>query len=96
MRDSVPDALVYGITRALFNPANRDALAASHPSAREIGLATAALNPPAPLHPGAARYYPEARARCASARPTPARPRLPFCDAFSQACIAGSAQIRSI
>ena len=37
MRDSVPDNLVYGITRALFNSANRDALSASHPSAREIG-----------------------------------------------------------
>ena len=60
VRDSVPEALVYDITRALFNPANRSALAASHPSAREIGLATAALMPPAPLHPGAARFYAEA------------------------------------
>jgi uncharacterized protein len=60
VRDSVPDGLVYGITRALFNPANREALGASHPSAREIGLATAALMPPAPLHPGAARFYAEA------------------------------------
>lgn len=59
-RDSVPDSLVYEITRALFNPANRAALTASHPSAREIGLATAALSPPAPLHPGAARFYAEA------------------------------------
>src|SRR6185437_13209091 len=59
VRDSVPDGLVYGITRALFNPANRDALRASHPSAREIGLATAALLPPAALHPGAARFYAE-------------------------------------
>lgn len=58
-RDTAPDALIYGITRALFNPANRDALNASHPSAREIGLATAALMPPAPLHPGAARFYAE-------------------------------------
>ena len=60
VRDSVPDALVYGITRALFNPANRQTLTASHPSAREIGLNTAALMPPAPLHPGAARFYAEA------------------------------------
>ncbi len=58
-RDSEPDALVYGMVRALFNPANRDALTASHPSAREIGLDTAATNPPAPLHPGAARFYRE-------------------------------------
>ena len=60
VRDSVPDALVYGITRALFNPANHGALAASHPSGGEIGLATAALMPPAPLHPGAARFYADA------------------------------------
>jgi uncharacterized protein len=58
-RDSEPDSLVYGITRALFNPANRDALAASHPSAHEIGLSVASANPPAPLHPGAARFYRE-------------------------------------
>jgi TRAP transporter TAXI family solute receptor len=60
VRDSVPETLVYDITRALFSPANREALSASHPSAREIGLATAALMPPAPLHPGAARFYAEA------------------------------------
>ena len=60
VRDSVPEGLVYGITRALFNPANREALSASHPSAREIGLTTAALMPPAPLHPGAARFYADA------------------------------------
>ena len=60
VRDSEPDALVYGITRALFNPKNFDSLAASHPSAREIGLATAALSPPAPLHPGAAHFYADA------------------------------------
>ena len=53
------NALIYGLTRALFNPANRDALAASHPSAHEIGLSVASTNPPAPLHPGAARFYRE-------------------------------------
>jgi TRAP transporter TAXI family solute receptor len=58
-RDSEPDSLIYGITRALFNPANREALAASHPSAREIGLDIATANPGAPLHPGAARFYRE-------------------------------------
>jgi TRAP-type uncharacterized transport system substrate-binding protein len=63
VRDSEPEALVYGITRALFNPGNYSALAASHPSAREIGLATAALSPPAPLHPGAARFYSESARR---------------------------------
>jgi TRAP transporter TAXI family solute receptor len=59
-RDGEPDALIYGITRALFNQANRNTLTASHPSAHDIGLDKAALDPPAPLHPGAARFYKEA------------------------------------
>jgi len=58
-RDTESDALIYGIARALFNPANRDALAASHPSARDIMLDSAAVHPPAQLHPGAARFYRE-------------------------------------
>jgi TRAP transporter TAXI family solute receptor len=59
-RDSAPDALIYGITRSLFNPANHMALSASHPAAHEIGLDAAAKDPPAPLHQGAARFYREA------------------------------------
>ena len=59
-RDSEPDSLIYGLTRALFNPANRAGLTASHPAGRDITLDSAALNPPAPLHPGAARFYREA------------------------------------
>jgi TRAP transporter TAXI family solute receptor len=58
-RDSEPDPLIYGMTRALFNPANHMLLTASHPSAREISLDSAALDPPAPLHSGAARFYRE-------------------------------------
>lgn len=58
-RDSESDAMIYGLTRALFNPLNRGALIASHPSARYIALDQAALSPPAPLHPGAARFYHE-------------------------------------
>ncbi len=60
-RDSAPDALIYGITRSLFNPANHAALAASHYSARAISIETAAKDPPAPLHGGAARLYREKR-----------------------------------
>jgi TRAP transporter TAXI family solute receptor len=58
-RDSEADPLIYGLTRALFNPANHAGLAASHPSARALGIDSAAVNPPAPLHPGAARFYRE-------------------------------------
>ena len=61
-RDSEPDALIYGVTRALFNPANRPELEASHPSAHDIVLNGAAANPPAPLHKGAERFYREAGA----------------------------------
>lgn len=55
----VSDTLVYGITRALFHPANQDALAASHPSAHQINENRATLELPAPLHNGARRYYRE-------------------------------------
>jgi TRAP transporter TAXI family solute receptor len=58
-RESESDPMIYGLVRALFNPANYPGLAASHPSARGIGLDSAAVNPPAPLHPGAARFYRE-------------------------------------
>jgi uncharacterized protein len=57
VRDSAPDDLVYGITRALFQPANRQALADSHPAGGQINLTDAAVNLPAALHPGAARFY---------------------------------------
>jgi TRAP transporter TAXI family solute receptor len=56
----VSDTLVYGITRALFHPANHEALAASHPSAHQIDESRATLELPAPLHNGARRYYREA------------------------------------
>jgi TRAP transporter TAXI family solute receptor len=59
VRARAPDAQVYGLTRALFNPANHAALAASHPAAGAIALATAIQALPAALHPGAARYYRE-------------------------------------
>lgn len=55
-----PDALVYGITRALFNPANREALAGAHPSAYKISQDSAVLELPMSIHPGARRFYREA------------------------------------
>ncbi len=59
-RDGEPDPLIYGLTRALFHPANRAPLAAGHRNAGEISLDKAAAEPPAPLHSGAARFYREA------------------------------------
>jgi len=61
VNDQVPDDIVYGVTRALFNPMNRDALNASHPRARLIRPDTALAGLPAPLHPGAAKYYRDAK-----------------------------------
>ncbi len=56
----VPDALVYGIAKALFDRGNRAALNQGHDSAGQIRLSTAILELPAPLHPGAARFYRQA------------------------------------
>ncbi len=63
VNDSEPADLVYSVTKALFNPANRALLDASHPSAKFIRLQTAIATLPAPLHPGAARFYREAGVR---------------------------------
>jgi uncharacterized protein len=54
---AVPDPLVYGIARALFSAGNRAALSDGHRSAAAIRLETAVTNLPAPLHPGAERFY---------------------------------------
>ena len=53
----VPESLVHGLASALFDPANRDALNAGVRSAAMIRLETATQQLPAPLHPGAARFY---------------------------------------
>jgi len=54
-----PDNLVYGITRALFDPANRIALQGGVRNTNWIRVDNAAQNLPAPLHPGALRFYRE-------------------------------------
>lgn len=54
---SVPDDLVFAITRALFNPENRSLLDSGHPKGKLIRLETAQDGLPVPLHPGAARFY---------------------------------------
>ena len=59
VNESQPNDVVYGVVRALFNPLNRTRLDQSHPSAKLIRLDAAATDLPAPLHPGAARYYRE-------------------------------------
>jgi TRAP transporter TAXI family solute receptor len=53
------EPLAYGLTRLLF--AERDRLVAAHPEARHLDRRTAIETDPLPLHPGAARYYREAK-----------------------------------
>jgi TRAP transporter TAXI family solute receptor len=59
VKDSASPDVVYGILRALFNPANRALLDAGDPTARFIRLDQAASGLTAPLHPGAERFYRE-------------------------------------
>ncbi len=59
--DLDPD-LVYGITRALWHPTTRRALAEGFPRGRFLPLGPAHDTGSVPLHPGAARYYQEAEA----------------------------------
>jgi uncharacterized protein len=54
---SMPDDLAYGITRVLF--AKQAELAAIHPEARHLSLASAVRGSPAPFHAGAVRFYTE-------------------------------------
>jgi hypothetical protein len=53
----MPDTLAYDITRTIFE--HQRELAAIHPEARNLSIETAAKGSPAPLHPGAERYYRE-------------------------------------
>ena len=54
----VPEEHVYQITKAIFE--NLPFLQAIHPATKEMSLQTALAGLPAPLHPGAERYFREA------------------------------------
>jgi TRAP transporter TAXI family solute receptor len=56
--EGVPADTVYKMTKAMFD--NLDAMVAAHGAAKAIKKENAAKNPPAPLHPGAEKYYREA------------------------------------
>jgi TRAP transporter TAXI family solute receptor len=57
VHESMEDSLAYDLTRVLFD--KRRELAAIHPEARHLSLATAVDASTAPFHPGAERYYRE-------------------------------------
>lgn len=56
-RADLPDDLVYNMTKAIFE--NLDSLVAAHAAAKGIALDKAAKGSPAPLHPGAIKYFTE-------------------------------------
>ncbi len=56
---SMPDERAYQLTRLLFT--RRDELAAVHPEALHLNRRSAVSTYPLPLHPGAIRYYREAK-----------------------------------
>ena len=56
----VDEALVYAITKALWNDTTRKLLDQGHAKGRSITLATALDGVGIPLHPGAERFYREA------------------------------------
>jgi TRAP transporter TAXI family solute receptor len=55
--ESMEESLAYDLTRVLFD--QQPQLAAIHPEARHLSLATAVEGSPAPFHPGAERLYRE-------------------------------------
>jgi uncharacterized protein len=56
---SEPDNLIYGMLKALYNPANRAVLQAGRQGSHFMDPATAAMDGAATLHPGAVRYFTE-------------------------------------
>ena len=56
----IPDALVYDITKAMWNDATRKMLDAGHAKGKLIRKETALDGAGIPLHPGAERFYREA------------------------------------
>lgn len=53
------EALIYNITKALWNENTLGILAEGHPKGREVGITTALDGIGIPLHPGSERYYRE-------------------------------------
>jgi uncharacterized protein len=58
---AVPEETVYGVTRALWHPSTGKLLQAGHPQGGHIQQETALDGIGIPLHPGAIRYYREAK-----------------------------------
>ena len=59
VRAGLDDALIAGITRALWHPSSRRALAEGFPNGSFLPLPMARDDVPIPLHSGAERFYRE-------------------------------------
>jgi hypothetical protein len=59
VRRDLPDEVAYRLTELLFTA--KDQLVAAHPEARRLDRRSALATFPIPLHPGAARYYRDAK-----------------------------------
>ncbi|MCP5364667.1 MAG: TAXI family TRAP transporter solute-binding subunit [Hyphomicrobiales bacterium] len=57
VRADLDEAFVQDVTRALWDPKNRNILDSGHPNGRQIRIETALKGLTIPLHPGAERYY---------------------------------------
>jgi len=55
--EAVPNETVYGLLRSLYHPANRTVLAKAGGPVNQFLLKDALKGNPAPLHPGAVRFY---------------------------------------
>lgn len=66
-----PD-IAYQITRALWHPVSLDLYRSGHPTGSRMDPMTAAESTGVPLHPGARRFYDEARALAANEDEAPA------------------------
>jgi TRAP transporter TAXI family solute receptor len=58
--EAQPERLIYGMLKALYNPANRPALQAARQGLHFIDASYGAKMAPAPLHLGAVRFFSEA------------------------------------
>jgi hypothetical protein len=66
-----PDAEIYGITKALYNPANGAALNVGRSGIHFMELSSAIKDATAPLHAGAERFYAESGVLKAAQTPVP-------------------------
>ncbi|MGA7714118.1 MAG: TAXI family TRAP transporter solute-binding subunit [Rhizomicrobium sp.] len=71
VKDTAAPEIVYGLVRALFNPANRALLDDGPASASRVRLEDSTNGITAPLHPGALRFYREMKLPLAPQRHRP-------------------------